>query len=373
MTTFRKSYPYVCVVAVVFLSITAVQTQVPPEPPDPRSRIEIESVLAKAPKVSNENFCNLNIALLASEKDHGLNEHDYPLWQKNWQMLLGGTKDGSDVAQINLFGSANKVDPKEMKAGAPNVKVTTAWEWPSKEQFQNADLIVAFSVVNWSEEKNSELHEFLSRGGGFVTIHMSCVVAEEIGLDDEVAELIGLDWNWDYTRWRHGPMNLDIAKPDHPICLGLPKQLYIMDEAYWPLHGDRSKVTIIATSKETVGKFNIHDKDGNLVFDMVEAIQQKWPKEPTKDEPMGSTNTGRDERTVASLDIIRGLSTIPISAYFSFGEWHGPPGNPPIASTRSSYAGRRLTRQWCFFHPDRPPVSFKVEIGKVVEKADVKT
>jgi len=27
----------------------------------------------------------------------------------------------------------------------------------------------------------------------------------------------------------------------------------------------------------------------------------------------------------------------------------------------------------CFFHPDRPPVIFKVEIGKVVEKADVET
>ena len=51
-----------------------------------------------------------------------------------------------------------------------------------------------------------------------------------------------------------------------------------MDEAYWPLHGDRSKVTTIATSKETVKK--MHD------FAMVEAIQQKWPEEPTKDEPM---------------------------------------------------------------------------------------
>ena len=25
----------------------------------------------------------------------------------------------------------------------------------------------------------------------------------------------------------------------------------------------------------------------------------------------------------------------------------------------------------CFFHPDRPPVIYQVEIGKVVEKADV--
>jgi len=286
MTAFRKSNPFICAFTMIFVSIAAAQAQDHPDPPDPRSRSEVESVLAKAPKVSSENLRDLHIVLLASEKDHGLNEHDYPLWQKNWQLLLGGVKSGSDAAQINMFGPANKVDPEAMKAGAPNVKVTTAWEWPSKEQFQNADLIAASSVVNWTEERNAELHEFLSRGGGFVTIHMSCVVEDGVGLDDEVAELIGLDWNWDYTRWRHGPMNLDIAKPDHPICLGLPKRMYFMDEAYWPLYGDRSKVSIIATSKETAGNFAVRDKDGNLVFDTVEAIQQKWPEEPTKDEPM---------------------------------------------------------------------------------------
>ena len=286
MTTFRKSYPFICAVAAIFVSITTTRTQDLPSPPDPHSRSAVESVLAKAPRNSGKNLRDLDIVLLASEKDHGLNEHDYPLWQKNWALLLGGVKSGSDAVQINMFGPANQVDHEEMKAGAPNVKVQTAWEWPSKEQFKNADLIVAFSVVNWTGERNAELNEFLSRGGGFVVIHMSCIVANGVGLDEEVAGLIGLTWNWDYTRWRHGPMNLEIAKPDHPICLGLPKQLYFMDEVYWPLYGDRSKVTIIATSKETVGNFAVRDKDGEIDFSNVEAIQQKWPEEPTKDEPM---------------------------------------------------------------------------------------
>jgi len=286
MTTFRKSHRFTCAVALGFVSITAAQAQDHPDPPDPRDRSEVESVLAKAPEVSGEDLRDLHIVLLASEKDHGLHEHDYPLWQKNWQLLLGGAKSGSNATQLNMFGPANKIDPEEMKAGALSVKVTTAWEWPSKEQFQDADLIAAFSVVNWSDERNAELQDFLSRGGGFVVIHMGCVVGDGVGLDDEVAELIGLDWNWDYTRWRHGPMNLDIAKPDDPICLGLPKRMYFLDEAYWPLYGDRSKVGIIATSKETAGNFALRDKDGNLVFDNMDAIQQKWPEEPTKDEPM---------------------------------------------------------------------------------------
>ncbi|SVA90887.1 uncharacterized protein METZ01_LOCUS143741, partial [marine metagenome] len=29
-----------------------------------------------------------------------------------------------------------------------------------------------------------------------------------------------------------------------------------------------------------------------------------------------------------------------------------------------------ISRCGCFFHPDRPPVIYQVEIGKVVEKAD---
>lgn len=286
MITVKKSYLYLCTFALIFVILTTAQAQNHPNPPEPRSRSEIKSVLAKAPRIPVGRLQDLNIVLLAGKKDHGLHEHDYPLWQKNWALLLGGERSGSEAAQINMFGPANKVKLSQMKAGAPKVTVETAWEWPSGEQFQKADLIVAFSVVNWSKERNAELDAFLTDGGGFVVVHQSCVVADGTDLEDEVAGLIGLSWNWDYTRWRHGPMNLEIAKPDHPICLGLPKQLYFLDEAYWPLYGDRSKVNIIATSKEAAGNFALRDKDGKLDFSNMQAIQQKWPEEPTKDEPM---------------------------------------------------------------------------------------
>ncbi|MBX2874020.1 MAG: ThuA domain-containing protein [Saprospiraceae bacterium] len=286
MATHKKSYSFIGALAVSFLAISTAQTQDQPTPPDPRSRNEVESVLAKAPRVAEEDLRELHIVLLASEKDHGLHEHDYPLWQKNWALLLGGENSGSEATQVNMFGPPNKIGGKLIKTGAAKVRVATAWEWPSEKQFQTADLIVAFSVMNWNKKRNAELKQFLSRGGGLVITHMSCVVADGTGLDEEVVDMIGLSWHWDYTRWRHGPMNLDIAKPDHPICLGLPKQLYFLDEAYWPLYGDRSKVTTIATSKETDGNFALRHKDGKLDFSNMAAIQQKWPQEPTKDEPM---------------------------------------------------------------------------------------
>ena len=119
----------------------------------------------------------------------GINEHDYPLWQKNWKILFGGKKDNTEGVQINLFGSANRVSIDDLQAGAPKVRVSTGWVWPSKEQFKSADLIVVFSVVNWSKERNSEFPKYLSRGGGFVTIQMICVVAQGIDLDDEGNDL----------------------------------------------------------------------------------------------------------------------------------------------------------------------------------------
>lgn len=286
MITRRKSYSNIFVLATILAWITPAQAQDHPSPPEPRNRNEVEAVLAKAPQVSVEELQDLHVVLLAGKKDHGLHEHDYPLWQQHWALLLGGGDSGSEATQINMFGPAIEIDRAEMKAGSPKVKVETAWDWPSEEQLENADLIVAFAVINWNSARNAALDAFLSRGGGFVVVHQSCVVADGADLEDEVSGLIGLSWHWDYTRWRHGPMNLEITQPDHPICLGLPKQLYFLDEAYWPLYGDRSKVSILGTSKESARNFALRKDDGKIDFSNMGAIQQKWPEEPTKDEPM---------------------------------------------------------------------------------------
>lgn len=286
MTNLKKSYPHLYILGLIFSLPFTIQAQDHPTAPEPRSRNEIESVLAKAPELALEELRDLDIILLAGKKDHGLHEHDYPRWQKRWSLLLGGENSGSEAEQLNMYGAAIQVDPGAMKAGAPKVSVETAWDWPSEEQFQKADLIVSFCVVNWSKERNAQLDAYLSSGGGFVVVHQSCVVADGTELEEEVSDLIGLSWNWDYTRWRHGPMNLEIAEADHPICLGLPKQLYFLDEAYWPLYGDRSKVDILATSKESAANFALRDEDGKIDFSNMAAIQQKWPEEPTKDEPI---------------------------------------------------------------------------------------
>ena len=246
-------------VAVYLLIFTTVSLQIASnllaaEAPKPRSRSEVKAVLAKAPKTpQRQKLRELNIVLVAFKKDHGQNEHDYPLWQERWAVLLGG-KDAGREKQVNLYGPAPKGKQKRDLAGAPKVNVSTAYGWPSKEQFEKADLVAAFCYVQYDEEKLKNLEKFLSRGGGFVILHPAVIIPKGVNIVDEAANLMGLAWEYDYTRWRHGQMSLKIAATDHPICLGLPETIDLLDEAYWPLKGDRSKVTILATSDETVSK-----------------------------------------------------------------------------------------------------------------------
>src|SRR4029077_15416829 len=82
----------------------------------------------------------LRILLVGDEKDHGLNEHDYPLWLARWPKLL---------------------------ALADNVSVTTAKGFPTAAQLRAADVTI-FNSANsgWSAEAAGLLDEYQKRGGG---------------------------------------------------------------------------------------------------------------------------------------------------------------------------------------------------------------
>lgn len=249
-----RSKVLVCVFIAMTIGLQIASGVFAAEAPEPRSRSEVRAVLAKAPKPPMiKKLRELNVVLVAFKKDHGPNEHDYPLWQQRWAVLLGGEQAGQEK-QVNLYGPAPKRGQKMALAGAPKVQVSTADGWPSDEQFEKADLIVMFCYGQWDQQRLATLDKFLSRGGGFVLLHPAVIVPKGKDVVEQAAKLIGLAWEYDYTRWRHGPMDLKIAAPDHPICLGLPETIHLLDEAYWPLKGDRSKITVIGTSDETISK-----------------------------------------------------------------------------------------------------------------------
>lgn len=191
----------------------------PGKPPPPRSRAEVQAVLAGA-AVPASPARPLRIVLVAGAKDHGPGEHDYPAWQKAWGELL---------------------------AAAEATTVTTASDWPSVEQLRTADVLVFYQFGRWTPERARALDAYLARGGGLVYIHYA------VSGDPDApafAQRIGLAWQGGRSKFRHGPLDLGFqAGAGHPIARNFSKVRF-HDESYWQLVGDPKPVRVLATGLE---------------------------------------------------------------------------------------------------------------------------
>ena len=245
------------------------------EAPPPRSLDEVRAVLARAPALPDaDQLRELRIVLLADAKDHGAEEHDYPLWQQRWRVLLGGSQGSDARTPLNLHGPP--ADPGlDDRRGAPRLKVDTAWQWPSQQQWESADAVVAFCYLPWNEARFQEVATYLARGGGLVLVHSATWTMP--GPSERVAALTGVGG---FTRYRHGPVELEIAT-DHPLGLGLPPRLNFLDETYWPPTpaGPPGRIQVLASSKESLGStpdrvapqpvFWLYEPDPGRVFGCV--------------------------------------------------------------------------------------------------------
>ncbi len=195
-----------------------------------RQRDEIETVLkgsvqvttnsALAANEARDALKPLNILLVAGKKDHGPGEHDYPAWLRMWSDLM---------------------------SAAESVAIDTAMEWPSDEQIRAADTIVFFQKGKWDPERTAAIDAHLALGKGLVYIHW----AIEGGRDAPLfAQRIGMASNAKDTKYRHGPIELSFrAGSQHPIARNFDS-LELVDESYWKLHGDPTKIQTIGTAVE---------------------------------------------------------------------------------------------------------------------------
>ncbi len=168
---------------------------------------------------------SLRIVLVASEQDHGPGQHDYPTWQKSWHELL---------------------------AVAPNVIVEDAWLWPGDAQFSSADVIVFyFWNHDWNNAKYAQLDAFQARGGGIVVLHSATIEDKQ---PEKLAERIGLAAQPQTVKYRHMPFDLQILDRTHAITAGLPEHLSFIDEPYWPMIGDPSKIHALANAVDIDGE-----------------------------------------------------------------------------------------------------------------------
>ncbi|MDB5312940.1 MAG: hypothetical protein JWO38_7142 [Gemmataceae bacterium] len=186
--------------------------------PKPRTTAEVNAVLAGAPNPP-EKTRPVRIVLVAGPKDHGPGEHDYPAWQKAWAELV---------------------------AAADNVEVATAWEWPAKEEFGKADVMVFFQRGDWDAKRAADVDAFLERGGGLVYLHWAVDGRKD---SPGFARRIGLTWG-NGSKFRHGPVDLAFNREaKHPVARNFDK-LAMVDESYWNLTGELPAGRVIASAVE---------------------------------------------------------------------------------------------------------------------------
>jgi putative heme-binding domain-containing protein len=197
----------------------AAITRVDPPAPAPRSLKEIASILPPVPSLeSRAAWKPLRILLVIDSKDHGIDEHDYPLWLDRWTRLL---------------------------SLAENVQVDTCEGFPSAEQLSKADVTVLYSRNSkWDLRTAKLLDDYQERGGGLVYLHWAIEGGKHAM---PLAERVGLAFS--FSKFRHGDMDLEFTAPNHPITRGLQK-LKLTDESYWNLRGEPNRVSLLATSQE---------------------------------------------------------------------------------------------------------------------------
>ncbi len=185
--------------------------------PKPRTLAEVNAVLAGAPNPPAKTRA-IRVVLVAGAKDHGPGEHDYPAWLKAWGELLAAG-DATDVV--------------------------TAMNWPAKEEFQKADVMVFFQRGDWDAKRAADIDAFLERGGGLVYLHWAVDGQKD---SPGFAKRIGLTWGAG-AKFRHGPVELDFKTEKHPVTRNFDK-LKLVDESYWQLVGDLPKNRVLGWANE---------------------------------------------------------------------------------------------------------------------------
>ena len=191
-----------------------------------RTNLEWESFYQTTAKPDSESTTDpkpFRIALFSGPKDHGPDEHDYPLFQKRWSYLLSL----DNRVEVNVFET-----------------------WPEESFYtgnQRPDLML-FNSANpgWDASRTKLLDEYLASGGGLVFVHFAL---NGRNAPEALAQRIGLACDVPKVRYRHGPLNLKWQQPNHPILHGLP-ELNLEDESYWNLTGNRDQLQVLATQDE---------------------------------------------------------------------------------------------------------------------------
>lgn len=186
--------------------------------PKMRTAEQVARVLEGSERLP-EQLRKLRVVLVAGPKDHGPDEHDYPAWLLQWGQLL---------------------------TAASEVELRVAWEFPSPDQMDGADVLVFFQKGSWNTQRAKAMDAYFARGGGAIYLHWAINGSDRV---EDFSRRIGLASWGGKIKYRHGPLELKVASPEHPIMRNVPT-LDLLDESYWMLTGDVRRIDLLATSQE---------------------------------------------------------------------------------------------------------------------------
>lgn len=187
------------------------------KPLPPKKRSVVEKILGPVQATAPSRDRNI-VLVWGEDLYHGKGYHEYERFKDLWMCLL------EDV---------------------PRITVRAAYQYPSKEQWENADLVVFYVHLDYLEASHYALMDpFLARGGGIVAIHES-VIQRPSG--EALAQRWGLAWNEGVSEWGVLPAPVKIDN-QHPIMQGFPEEIEFSDEFYWKLTGDLSKVRVLGVA-----------------------------------------------------------------------------------------------------------------------------
>ena len=117
----------------------------------------------------------------------------------------------------------------------PDVRVQTAYLFPTPEQFRSADLIVMYLHLPQLSAKQYALFKgYLRDGGGAVALHETAII-RPASEGKKLAQCLGMAWDEGRSQW--GAIFDDITINNrHEIFDGFPARLKIVDEFYWKLN-----------------------------------------------------------------------------------------------------------------------------------------
>lgn len=156
-------------------------------------------------------------------------------------------------------------------------------------EFASYDVVVSnYNGALWSEPTRKAFVEYVSGGGGFVSVHAA---NNSFPQWPEYNAMIGLGgWggrneeSGPYLRWRdgkavkvadagrggsHGPRHeflVEIRNPDHPAVSGLPSRwMHAEDELYDRLRGPAEEITILGTAYSSPEKSGTGENEPMLM------------------------------------------------------------------------------------------------------------